>query len=223
MLAADSGFNLLHEYEGNPVCPIGENSLNVKLPLSSPAHNVSVNTAHPGETRRRTQRFRYHIVRSLLLLAAFIGILVTADSGLAQGSATSGVIEGTVGDPNGAVVSRAAVSAAQEATGLIRQTLSDEIGRFRVIDGSDLVAGLYGKDVREALLDLRALQDQGLARSPSGRAGRPRTNARPSPRAQADRRPRHVPQARSTQVGSLVCVRDRGAAREAACENGDAR
>ncbi len=48
----------------------------------------------------------------------------------------------------------------------------DEIGRFRVIDASDLVTGLYSKEVAEELVDFRALQDQGLVRIVSFRGSK---------------------------------------------------
>ena len=41
----------------------------------------------------------------------------------------------------------------------------EEVGRFRVLDASDLVAGLYDLQVGEALADVRNLRDQGLLQS----------------------------------------------------------
>src|SRR6266516_1566890 len=40
----------------------------------------------------------------------------------------------------------------------------NDLGLFRVIDASDLVAGLYEKEVSEALVDFRLLHKQGLVR-----------------------------------------------------------
>jgi hypothetical protein len=51
----------------------------------------------------------------------------------AQAQATTGVIEGTVTDPSGAVVSGAGVAVTSADTGLARQTTSDSNGFYRVI------------------------------------------------------------------------------------------
>jgi hypothetical protein len=44
------------------------------------------------------------------------------------------------------------------------------LGQFRVVDASDLVAGVYRKEVSEAVADLRSMHAQGLIRSVSFRS-----------------------------------------------------
>ncbi|MFL6374937.1 MAG: carboxypeptidase-like regulatory domain-containing protein, partial [Pyrinomonadaceae bacterium] len=74
--------------------------------------------------------FSAKAVALLLLIAA---TLVCAGSTFAQTQATAADLSGTVTDPNGAVVSGAAVTARDSATGITRTVTADSDGHYSII------------------------------------------------------------------------------------------
>ncbi|HKZ30812.1 MAG TPA: carboxypeptidase-like regulatory domain-containing protein, partial [Vicinamibacteria bacterium] len=62
-----------------------------------------------------------------------LALLFVPALGLAQSQATTGVIEGTVGDPTGAPVPGATVAVKNTATNLERTLTTDADGRFRAL------------------------------------------------------------------------------------------
>src|SRR5262245_43637232 len=80
-------------------------------------------------------RRQWFIAVSLLLAFSFISL-----NSVSSQSGQSGMISGTVKDPNGAVVTGAQVTVRSEATGETRDAVTDNQGRFKV---EGLASGSY--------------------------------------------------------------------------------
>jgi hypothetical protein len=90
-----------------------------------------------------------------------LGLIVVcarADLGAAQAAATSGVIEGIVSDPTGAVLPGATVKLANASTGFTRELTTDSEGRYR---GLALPLGTY--DVNVELTGFKSSSRTGVA------------------------------------------------------------
>jgi hypothetical protein len=90
---------------------------------------------------------------TILLFAIFASRLVPAQQ-------ITGIIRGTIVDPNGAVVSKATVTATQVETGLVRATVTDRDGSYVFLE---LPIGAYKMQVQAENFD-KYLQ-QGIALS----------------------------------------------------------
>ena len=80
------------------------------------------------------------ICKRVLLLSACLAILsIFVTSASAQQSATA-TLSGAVKDPNGALVAGAQVMVTQKATGIKRETVTNDVGFFVI---TNLAAGVY--------------------------------------------------------------------------------
>src|SRR5262245_17266471 len=85
--------------------------------------------------------------RPLAFVAAALASLASAESVLAQTQITTGVVQGTVVDPQGALVADGAVEAKNLDTNLSRAATTDAAGRFAFLQ---LPPGRYSVSVKKA-------------------------------------------------------------------------
>jgi hypothetical protein len=88
----------------------------------------------------------WKIMKKLVAVLFFCGALFAALPGWAQTQITSGVIQGTVVDPSGALIPDAQVEAQNLETNLVRTLNTDENGRFVFLQ---LPSGSYTVTVRQ--------------------------------------------------------------------------
>ncbi len=95
--------------------------------------------------------------RSLLLAGSLLAVFLLCAAIPAFGQVLYGSIVGTVEDPSGAVVPKATITVTNTQTGLTRETMADEAGRFSILN---LLAGVY--DMKVVASGFRQLTQTGV-------------------------------------------------------------
>lgn len=86
--------------------------------------------SHLEDTVTKSRDFLCRALAGLMLIASVLGVHPT--DALAQATATTGQIEGTLSDGSGGALPGAIITATNKATGFVRETLTDERGFYRL-------------------------------------------------------------------------------------------
>src|SRR6266850_2990609 len=82
---------------------------------------------------------------SMRVLFACLAVLVCVNSAMSQAQSNAADLQGTVRDPNGAVVANASVTARSAATNSLRETTTNDDGFYKIVN---LPPGDYEVSVR---------------------------------------------------------------------------